>query len=95
MGGNINTALHRQSHSRQTQHSRQPHYIHHLNWSGINLRVSKPQENVNFILKQIIHNKPPTFGQRSLWLAYDKNPLFRPSISGMPNCKHKKVQIKK
>ena len=30
------------------------------------------------------HNKPPTFGQRSLWLAYEKIPFFLLSISGIP-----------
>ena len=58
--------------------------LYHLNWSGINLQVGKPQENVKFKFKQIRRNKPPTSGQRFLCLSYEKIPLFLLSISGIP-----------
>ena len=37
----------------------------------------------HFKLKQIKHKNATTFGQRSLWLAYEKTPLFLLSILGI------------
>ena len=69
---------------------------HHSNWSGLNLQVGKPQEKVILNLYKwtlCVYS----FGQRSLWLAYEKIPLSLSSFYiGNPKiCKHKKKYKKK
>ena len=52
--------------------------------SSIHPFIHSQRQEMAAQLKQIKHNKPPTFGQRSLLLAYREAPIFLLSISGIP-----------
>ena len=67
--------------------------IHHLNLSGINLQVGKPQENVNFKLKLInttnhlLSDKDPCGWPMRRFLFFSSFYIGNPK-----NCEHKKYK---